>query len=153
MRWSPHHHSGFTLIELVTTMVIAGIMTATMLPRFTGSHGFEERGFHDEALAALRYAQKTAISHRRLTCIAFTATTITVTIASANPAVACDTDLVGPNGKTPYKIEATGTAQFSAVPTGLTFSPLGQPSTATQVLAFTDLPLTVTVEAETGYVH
>lgn len=146
-------HRGFTLVELVTVMVIAGILAATMMPRFTGSHGFEERGFHDETLAALRYAQKAAVSHRRLTCIAFTLTTVTVRIASVNGAAVCDTDLVGPNGQTPYTVTATGTARFSATSTNLTFNPLGQPSTTTQVLSFTGLPLTVTIEGETGYVH
>ncbi len=153
MRLLRSHHSGFTLVELVTVIVIGGILVATMMPRFTGSHGFEERGFHDETLAALRYAHKAAVSHRRLTCVAFTLTTVTVTIASVNGAAACNTDLVGPNGQTPYRVTATGTAQFSAVPTNLTFTSLGQPSTVTQVLSFTGLPLTVTIEAETGYVH
>ena len=152
-------NAGFTLVELVVTLVVIGILAAVVAPRFLGGHGFEARGFYDETLSALRYAQKTAIAQRRLVCVAFTAKTVTLAIAEVNPAVSCNTALTGPNGSTPYVIDSTvftkyGTANvvFSSFPAALNFDPLGRPSGAAtiQVASF---PQTITVEAETGYVY
>lgn len=52
--------AGVTLIELVTVLVILGVIAATMAPRFFTRDTFNERGFHDETVAAARYAQKLA---------------------------------------------------------------------------------------------
>jgi MSHA pilin protein MshC len=53
---------GFTVVELVVTMVIAGVLAMTALPRFVRIQDFEARFFFDDTLAGLRYAQKLAIS-------------------------------------------------------------------------------------------
>jgi len=54
----PH---GFTIVELVTVIVILGILAAVAGPRFFGEQPFSERGYADELAAALRSAQKVAV--------------------------------------------------------------------------------------------
>ena len=56
---------GFTLVELVTTLVIIGILAAVAGPRFFDSpDSFSERGYTDEVASALRYSQRIAIASR-----------------------------------------------------------------------------------------
>lgn len=53
---------GFTLVELVTSIVILGILAAAIGPKFFDNQSFSERGYADELAAALRYAQAVAVA-------------------------------------------------------------------------------------------
>lgn len=53
--------SGFTLIELAVTIIILGIMSATVIPRFFTSNGFEEYAYRTETIATLRAIQLRAM--------------------------------------------------------------------------------------------
>ncbi len=52
---------GFTLIELVVTIIIIGILAVTILPRFTGTQGYEEYTYRAQAIAILRNVQTKAM--------------------------------------------------------------------------------------------
>src|SRR5674476_652767 len=90
--WQPSrrpHQRGFTLIELVMVIVILGVLAVYAAPRMFNSGDFYARGFHDETLSILRYAQKSAIAQRRTVCVAFTTTSATLTIAATAATASC----------------------------------------------------------------
>lgn len=148
---------GFTIIELIVVIVIAGILAAFVAPKWRGGTGFEERGFRDQVAAALRYAQKSAIAARRTVCVTSTTAPSTMTFAISNAYGAADCSagvpLVGPDGQV-FALAAMAPAAFSSAPASLVFDAAGRPSGAA-TFSFTGLPgaLDLTVEAETGYVR
>lgn len=155
---------GFTLTELIVTIIVAGILAATVIPRFSGQHGFEERGFRDQTVAALRYAQKAAIALRRPVCAAFTANSLSFTVGTAPVAapVNCGAGVVppllGPNGVA-YVLNAPTGVTYTTFPATLVFSARGSMASAsvttTDSVSVSGLPasLDITVEKETGYVR
>ena len=157
---------GFTLVELIMVIVILGVLAVYAAPRIFDSNDFKARGFHDETLSLLRYAQKAAIAQRRIVCVTFdtTVTQHTARLTMENPTLsttplACNTNLTGPKGDRPGTITAPAGVTYSAAP-NIIFDGLGQPVNTSRValssattIQVANSSKTITVEAATGYVR
>ena len=56
------HIHGFTIIELIITLVLVGILAAVALPRMFDATAFRSQVFYDEVVNAARYGQKLAVA-------------------------------------------------------------------------------------------
>ncbi len=139
---------GFTMVELITVIIIVGILAVAAAPRFFDQNTFESRGFYDQVISTLRYAQKAAIAQHRFVCVAITGNnTITLTQGTANT---CGGALGSPDGHAAYIVNAPNGVTVSNA--GFFFDALGRPSAA-QSITVNGYATAITVEAETGYVR
>ena len=138
---------GFTLVELITVLILVGILAIVAWPRFLDRNVFESRGFYDETKSLLRYAQKTAVAQRRTVCVTLGATGVGLTIAAAANSNVCDTPLALPNPP------RGGTGLSSSV-AALQFRSLGDTDQASNVtINVAGTAGTMTIDHTTGHVH
>lgn len=155
--------AGFTVVELVVIIMIVGILAVVVGPRFFEIDVFRARGFYDETLAVLHYAQKTAIAQRRSVYVRLDSATETLTACytSVFPCAAVD-QVPGPYGEKPYTITAADGVDLQITGTYF-FDALGRPYNAADTVpdsTFAALTISIdgggdtraiTVERETGY--
>lgn len=160
------------MVELVTTLVLVGILAATGLPRFFKKQTFDARGFSDQAQSMIRFAQKLAVAQQRKVYVEFSANRMALCFNSA-----CTSKVTYPSGSGSSSSVCDGGSSWfcEAVPSGLDytakvgtaatsviyFDALGRPWSGSQPLAGR-LAVTITgdttdrlfyVESETGYVR
>lgn len=143
---------GATLIELVVMILILAALAAFAVPRLTGSSALAPENFTDRTIAALRYAQRSAIAMRRTVCATFTSDSVSFTFAKAEGSTSCDTPLTGPGGEGSYTVTADSGTTYSTSPGSLSFDTQGRASVAATI-SVTGSTRTITVERETGYVR
>jgi MSHA pilin protein MshC len=150
---------GYTLTELVTVMVLVGVLAAFAAPRFFERSDFDERGFFEVSIQAVRYAQKLAIASGCDTRVGFDGSGVALhqwISGGSCAAAACGgaglTVVQRPGGgafsDTAPDGVSVGTAQFC-------FDAIGRPRNAGGLLG---APVsvavggrTLTVEPETGF--
>lgn len=62
LKCEKNHHSGFTMIELVVVVMLLGILSVFAMGRLFDQNQFAAKGFFDDTVNAVRFAQKLAIS-------------------------------------------------------------------------------------------
>ena len=150
---------GFTLPELIVVILLVGILSVTAMPKLQAALNVRDDGWRDQIVASLRHAQKVAASHRRLVCADISATSVTLSIASANPASGCNLPLPGVDGQALAAASNGGAAAGITPPGTLYFQPSGRvtsdgagntASSRSIAIAGSD---TITVIGETGHVE
>ncbi len=130
-----NNQRGFTLTELITVIVIVGILSVAVLPRFAGTDAFQQRGAADQVKSALRFAQKAAVAKHA---------SVSVTVTQG--ATDCATTLAGLTLTCTVAVLDSGAVTY-------TFNALGQLTTPAAPATLTIGGTTIRIEAETGYVH
>jgi MSHA pilin protein MshC len=100
--------------------VILGILAAMAVPRFVDNVAFEERGFYEEVVAALRYGQKIAVG---------SGCPVQISIDASGYAMAQQTVLANrcDPGDVSYAVPVLlpdGQAAAGTTPTGITLGPV-----------------------------
>lgn len=148
---------GFTIVELIAVLVIAGIIASIAAPRFIGADAFDARGSYGTLVSALRYAQKTAIAQRRTVYANVNTISRTVCLGYTSN---CSSAVTDPATQAVYSKTLSNNVTITASTTPIGFDGLGRPvpnTTATFTIQNAVVPSestrTITVEAETGYVR
>lgn len=156
---------GFTLPELVVTLLLVAILAFVAIPQLFHRAEYEARSLRDELAAALRFAQKAAIAQRRSVCGQITsgaggsvALRVDTDENASTGTAGCEADQSGPTGKSPHQVLMPPEVTLSVSPavTTLVFDRNGVPNTNVNIV-FTltggGASYSVTVERGTGYVH
>lgn len=149
---------GFTIIELVTVLVLVGALAVFVVPRLN-PQGFDRYGFRQEVLSAARYAQKTAMASGCDVQLAVSAGADTVTLnyrtngtdttcgPDANP---FNDSVQSPSSGGAFSLNAPGDVDITSGGT-VVYDGFGNPSGGLTI-AFATGPA-ITIEAVTGYAH
>lgn len=173
---------GFTLVELVATLIVVGILAVVAIPRFFDRQTFDLHGFHSHALAMMRHAQKLAVAQNRDVHVRLDGGSFAFCFSTFGADGTCTNPVPAPSGRnsgSPATLAACGNNGnwfCEAIPKGIVyaaapattrfyFNALGKPFLAADVQpnsSFARLAVSLTaggiarniiVEAETGYVH
>jgi len=150
---------GFTMIEMIVVMAIAAILAAYAIPRYSSFANATFDGWHDEVVSTLQYARSSAVSHRRLVCITVASQSVSLRIASANPATSCNLDLSGPSGG-PAVTSTAKSVATSVSPSGVLYvqsdgrvTTDGAGTTTATFTVSMNGAASITIHGETGHVE
>jgi Tfp pilus assembly protein FimT len=144
------HAAGFSLVEAVMIISIAAVLALVALPKFM-DNAFTQARVYDEAAAALRFAQNSALAMQRTVCVTFTGSnTITLTYDPNYGGTTCTLGLAPPAGTAPYTVSAPAGTTIIAAPGNFNFDRTGRPSAGQVVTAGGKV---INVIATSGYVQ
>jgi MSHA pilin protein MshC len=149
---TPGYTPGFTLVELIGVIAIAGILAMVAAPRFFSADTFAARGYFDAASGVFRYAQKLAIARHGDVAVLIDADGLTLCRVAVAPCAAADR-IPGPDGDTAYRLTPPNGVTLTPTVASVSFDARGRPNAEASLSINDDPTLTLYVEAETGYVH
>lgn len=154
MNAQPAATKGFTLVELVTIIIIMGVLAAMAAPKFTDlTSSTAESGHASEIRSSLAHARKTAVAARRYVCVSVASNKLTFTMDAADPdsltTPSCTLPVPLPAGDSSGVLLAPSGVSVTSSPATFHFKPSGEASTNATL---TSGGLTISVTAITGLV-
>lgn len=110
----PPHQSGFTLLELIVVIIIAGVLAVSVIATYRSS-SIEADGYYQAMVNAVRFAREAAVSTGCDVQVAITSTTYAVTVRN--------TGCKSGNFTVPLRDPAGGTALSGTAPGSVSASP------------------------------
>jgi len=161
-RTRPTRPGGFTLVELVTVLVVVGVLAGVAAPRFFQRQGFDAASYTDQLRAMLRYGQKISIAQSRNVFVRLNGNSVALCYDAA-----CGARVTAPGGAnsgtsvTLANCGGSGSWACESVPNGLAvsaaatffFDPTGQPFAGNdppQALTSNFVALTLAVTGDGG---
>lgn len=156
-RVSSRRVCGFTLIELVVSLVIIGALAAISAPIFFTQQTFAERGFMNETRAAMRYAQKLAVASGCSVQVQFTGNGFSLArsgnLANCNDGAYTQPVTDPSNLGSQFSRTAPASVTIAAIPSTFVFEPLGGVSGGGGVAVNLSGGLSFGIVGATGYVQ
>lgn len=147
---------GFTLIELIIVIIILGILSVTVAPKFFSSKGFSEYAYRTDIIAKLRLIQTKAMQQTNSN---YCHTVLVTTTQLGTP----DSCGASPSFATPWQdsalklqVDSNDNIKFSTNFSGNSFSfdSMGRPSCSApcKITISGEQNISVQIESE-GYIH
>lgn len=133
--------TGFTLIELITVIIVLGVISVITGSRFYNQDLAIIQTSRDDIIAALFFAQQTAMARDNIQ-LSITANTINVT-ENGNP-IRIHSDA--------YPLALPSGVNVTAVPSTYSYDKLGKTTPGSITVTRDGVSATITVEAS-GYAH
>jgi MSHA pilin protein MshC len=144
-------HQGFTLIELIIVIIILGILSVTVAPKFFTAKGFSEYGYRTDVIAKLRLIQIKAMQQTQADNSDCHRVFLTTTKLGTPDACASSED-----SATKVKIADQDNITFSSniIGNSFSFDSMGRPSCAAPCKISINGEQTISVQIESeGYIH
>lgn len=142
--------AGFTLVELVIVIIILGILSVTVAPKFFSSKGFSEYAYRADVIAKLRLIQTRAMQQVNDRCHR-----VNITEDKLGKVTCGTLSEFSKQRATVVTIESGDNVTFSPVGLTFTFDHLGRPQDCNNPCDITitgEQSLVVRIENE-GYIH
>ncbi|MEH6594318.1 MAG: prepilin-type N-terminal cleavage/methylation domain-containing protein [Colwellia polaris] len=154
---APHISSrGFTLIELIVVIIILGILSVTVVPKFLTSKGFTEFAYRSDVIAKLRLIQTKAMQQTNSTychSVLVTSTKLgTPDNCSSTPSFAS----AWQDSASKLQVDSNDNITFTTNFSGNTFNfdSMGRPSCNAPCIITINGEQSISVQIESeGYIH
>ncbi len=128
------HQQGFTIVELITVMILIGILAAFAVPRLGEITGFSGAGYATDVRGALAHARRTAVASRRHVCVTVASDRVSLSMDTGDPDTgahpSCNAaNVVGlPGGDSSGVLMAPNNVTVASTQAAFSFTPKGEAS-------------------------
>lgn len=148
-------NNGFSLIELIIVILILGILSVTVIPKFLTSKGFSEYAYRTDVIAKLRLIQTKAMQQTNSSYCHTVLVTATRLGEPDNCATTPSFSAAWQDSATKLQVDSNDNITFSTNFTGNSFSfdNMGRPSCSPCTITIIgEQSISVKIEAQ-GYIH